>query len=327
MWLPALAAVAVLAAAGCGGDDDGSASSDRGGDSSRLVDAASQSSASDFPATRGRTLENVANGVDAGPAVGLGTSVLVPGRQRLAFGMIGADRKFIYGKSAIYVAETPDSKARGPYPAPADPIVPEPPFTSRGTAADTAGIKAIYAAMVPFPKPGRYAVLAVTKVGSRLLGAPTQITVRRSSPIPDVGQEPPRVDTDTLASAAGDVASIDTRVPPSDMHGDSFKDVLGERPVALLFSTPLLCQSRVCGPVTDIALQLESEFGDRMTFIHQEVFVDNEVRKGFRAPLRAFHLQTEPWLFTLDKDGHVAARLEGSFGVNAFREAVEAALR
>jgi outer membrane translocation and assembly module TamA len=36
---------------------------------------------------------------------------------------------------------------------------------------------------------------------------------------------------------------------------------------------------------------------------------------------------TEPWLFTFSADGRVAARLEGSFGNNAFREAVEAALR
>ena len=41
------------------------------------------------------------------------------------------------------------------------------------------------------------------------------------------------------------------------MHAVSFKDVLGKRPIALLFSTPQLCISKVCGPVTDIAVQLE----------------------------------------------------------------------
>ena len=38
------------------------------------------------------------------------------------------------------------------------------------------------------------------------------------------------------------------------------------------------------------------------------------------------HLQTEPWLLTLDRQGR-AARMEGSSGVNAFRDTVEAALR
>jgi hypothetical protein len=310
--------------AACGGGNDPGEFKSAGAD--RRVTAASKVSAADFPATGGRTLQAIADTVEAGPQVGLATSVLLPREERLVFGMIGKDRGFLYGKSALYVATTPNAKARGPYPAPADSIVPKPAFISRGTAADTAGIKAIYAARVPFPKAGEYAVLAVTKVGSRLHGAATRVTVRASSPIPDVGGQPPDVDTDTLASAGGDIASIDTRIPPDDMHKENIGDVLGRRPVALLFSTPQLCQSRVCGPVTDIALQLEGEYGDRMTFIHQEVYVDNEVAKGLRPQLRAFRLETEPWLFTFDEQGRVAARLEGSFGVNAFREAVEAAL-
>jgi hypothetical protein len=64
-----------------------------------------------------------------------------------------------------------------------------------------------------------------------------------------------------------------------------------------------------------------------MTFIHQEVYEDNKVDGGLRAPLRAFDLQTEPWLFTVDKDGRIAGRLEGSFGIIAFEQAVNAALR
>src|SRR5204863_6900380 len=133
---------------------------------------------------------------------------------------------------------------------------------------------------------------------------------------------------DTVAGAGGDVKSIDTRVPPApELHKVSFRDVLGRRPVALLFATPQLCQSRVCGPVVDIALQLRDEFGDRMAFIHQEVYRGNQVGNGLRPQLRAFHLQTEPWLFAIDRSGRVAARLEGSFGVDEFREAIEAALR
>jgi hypothetical protein len=315
----ALAVGVTLSVTSCGGGhSNGSTGADN---AQRQVTAASKVAAADFPATGGRTLQAIADTVEPGAQVGLATSVLLPRQERLAFGMIGKDRAFLYGKSALYLAETPNAKARGPYPAPADSIVPKPAFISRQTAADTAGIKAIYAAQVPFSKAGEYAVLAVTKVGRRLVGAATQVTVRASSPIPDVGDRPPSVDTDTLASAGGDIASIDTRVPPDDMHGDNFRDVVGQRPVALLFATPQLCQSRVCGPVTDLELQLKAEYGDRMTFIHQEVYVDNDLKKGLRPPMQAFHLETEPWLFTVDKNGRVAARLEGSFGVNAFHRA------
>ena len=36
----------------------------------------------------------------------------------------------------------------------------------------------------------------------------------------------------------GDIASIDTRLPPSSMHEADFADVLGKKPVVLLFATP-----------------------------------------------------------------------------------------
>jgi hypothetical protein len=64
-----------------------------------------------------------------------------------------------------------------------------------------------------------------------------------------------------------------------------------------------------------------------MTFIHSEVYVDNDPNKGYRPQLLAFHLKTEPWLFTFDRHGRVAARIEGAFGINAFRRAIEAPLR
>src|SRR5207237_1736673 len=129
---------------------------------------------------------------------------------------------------------------------------------------------------------------------------------------------PPPTATDAPATGNGDTPLLTTRVPPDDMHKVSFKDVLGRKPVALLFSTPQLCISRVCGPVTDIAVQLEHQFGKRIDFIHEEVYVNNQPKSGLRPQLKAFHLQTEPWLFTVNRQGKIAARLEVSFGVNAF---------
>ena len=159
--------------------------------------------------------------------------------------------------------------------------------------------------------------------------APASVRVleRAEDEIPEVGEAAPRVQTDTLASAKGDEAAIDTRLPPApDLHRESFADVVGSKPVALLFATPQLCQSRVCGPVTDIALQLQASYGDRMTFIHQEVYVDNDPDKGLRQPLKQFNLRTEPWLFVVGRDGKVTARLEGSFGLKAFEQAINTAL-
>ena len=180
------------------------------------------------------------------------------------------------------------------------------------------------------PKTGIYNVLAVSDVGGRKIAAPMAIQVMAMSQekIPDVGQKAPKVDTDTLGSVKGNKSLLDTRIPPApELAKTSFAKVVGKKPVALLFSTPQLCQSRVCGPVTDEMLELSQKYGDKMDFIHQEVYVDNNPSKGVRPPLQRFGLPSEPWLFTVKKDGTIAARLEGSIGIRAFEGAIKAALK
>ena len=119
------------------------------------------------------------------------------------------------------------------------------------------------------------------------------------------------------------MASIDTRLPPSSMHDVDFADVLGKKPVMLIFATPQLCQSRVCGPVVDLAEQVKANADNSdVAFIHMEVFRDNRIDKGVRPQMAAFHLQTEPWLFTFNKSGKVAARIEGAFSERELNEAI-----
>jgi hypothetical protein len=325
-----LAAAALLA--GCGGSDtakDPTGQVPAEGGLRAKVRAAQAVTAADFPAAAGRTLQQVADASGAaGPELGLAGSVFTVGRNRVAFGVIDDRSGFVYGKTALYVAPAPDQPAQGPFPAPADVLVTLGRYRSKQAATEQDPFAAVYAAQVPFKRPGAYSILAVTETGDGRVAAPGQLKViaPRMDRIPAVGERPPKVETDTLASARGDVASIDTRVPPSDMHAKSFADVVGRKPVALLFATPQLCQSRVCGPVVDVALQLKARYGDRIEFIHQEVYEDNDPQKGLREPLRRFNLATEPWLFVVGRDGRITARLEGSFGLAAFERALKTAL-
>ena len=318
-----LAAAAALLA-GCGGDERAGSAPDDLSPAEEGLRQARDVTKDDFPAPKGRTLQEMADIADPGAEAALAVSEFVPGTNRLSFGMISEDRRFVYGKTAVYLGRNANSPATGPYPAPADSLLVDPAFRSATEPGED--IEAIYSATVPFKRPGKYEALVVTKSGGKLIGAPTVFKVKRKSKIPAVGERPPAVATDTLTSAAGNIEAIDTRVPNDDMHATSFKDVVGKKPVALLFATPALCQSRVCGPVVDIAEQLQSQYGDRMEFIHQEVYVENEPGKGLRPPVKAFNLESEPWLFVIDQDGRVAARLEGSFGVEEFGRAVEAGL-
>ncbi len=226
----------------------------------------------------------------------------------------------------MYISTTPGAPAKGPFLAPADPMSVAPQYRSKQNSGP-GGIKAIYASELPIPHPGTYTVLSLTRGPHGLIGAPGEIAVASSSPIPDVGQKPPAIATDTVSTVHGDLALLTTRQPAEQMHAVSLPQVLGKRPVALLFSTPQFCVSRVCGPVTDVAVELQHEFGHRIAFIHEEVYADNQPSKGLRRQLQAFHLRTEPWLFVINRRGVIVARLEGAFGTTELAEALKQALR
>ena len=93
-----------------------------------------------------------------------------------------------------------------------------------------------------------------------------------------------------------------------------------------MFATPQFCQSRVCGPVVDVAEQAKQEYGDEAAFIHMEIYNDNDPSKGVRPQVRAFNLPSEPWLFAINREGVVSSAIEGAFGLELLTEAVKKAV-
>jgi hypothetical protein len=335
MPLPRALIVAALVAALAGCGDGGGDSEDPVGQVPESVQdkvrAAAAVDPSAFPAPAGRGLEEIASEFEAdGPQAATATSLFRVGRNRLAFGLLDENLRFAYGKTVVYVAPRGGGDVIGPVAAPADVLLTQARYRSRQAATDKDPFAAIYAAELDLRKPGVWNAVVVSDLGAGrriAAGLTFEVKSKRADEVPDVGEKAPRVATDTLASVKGDDALLDTRVPPApELHRTSFAEVAGRKPAVLLFATPALCQSRVCGPVVDEALQLQARYGDRVEFIHQEVYVDNRVDKGLRAPLRRFALETEPWLFTVRADGTIAARLEGSFGLAAFEDAIKAAL-
>ena len=105
------------------------------------------------------------------------------------------------------------------------------------------------------------------------------------------------------------------------MHEDLAK-VLGRKPVVLVFATPQFCQSRICGPVVDEEEQVKQRYGDRVAFIHMEIYNQNNPAKGVRPQVTAFRLPSEPWTFVIDRHGIVRARFEGALSVAEMEAAV-----
>jgi hypothetical protein len=308
-------AAGAIVLAGCGGgsDDEGLASQP----------APDQSS---FPAASGRTLEQVLNEASAeGPVISPAGQVFHEGENRYAFGVfdVGGDQ-IPDADVALYVAKGAKGKAKGPYPARVESLETEPEFESETTADDPDSARTVYVADVPLDADGEWRIGALVRSGDTLQAslAPSAV-VGKFSDIPQVGDKAPRVHTPTVDDVGGNLAKIDTRQPPDTMHEDDLADVLGRDPVVLVFATPALCKSRVCGPTADVAEQVKSEYGDEASFIHQEIYNGNQIEMGLRPQVRAYNLPTEPWVFVIDENGRITESIEGAASPEALEKAVQ----
>jgi len=320
LFVVLLACLGVLVA-GCGSGDDESQPA-----------APAPAKPEDFPKPAGKSLANLSAQLrEGGPVLAPSVSQLVQGKNRFGFGLFDRERAQIAdAQVVVYVAPVGGGPAKGPYPARYQSLAVKPQYVSRNVATDPDAAKSVYVAQVPFSKPGKYEVLGIARLDDRLVaatpaGPPLTVVKRSDDAIPEPGDRPPTIHTPTEADAGGDIASIDTRIPPDSMHDVDFADVVGKKPVVLILATPQLCQSRVCGPVVDIAEQVKAEHDWDADFIHMEVYRDNSIDKGLRPQLIAWNLQTEPWLFTIDRHGKVAARMEGAFSARELEAAIKKA--
>jgi hypothetical protein len=147
--------------------------------------------------------------------------------------------------------------------------------------------------------------------------------------IPQAGAPLPVVDTPTTSNPRG-VSPICTRSPACPLHQVNLRDALAARkPVALLVATPAYCQTAICGPVLDVLLSQQPEFGSRIQMIHVEVYADgakaaDDIAKATLAPLlQAYHLPFEPSLFLTRADGVLATRLDTIFDEVELRTALQ----
>lgn len=285
-------------------------------------------SASDFPAPGNRTIEELADTASSSEfLVTPASKVFNTGRTRYSFAVLDEQGSQVNDQQvAIYATRGPKDKVIGPFPASVESLATDPAFSAQTTSQDPGAAKAVYVTQLDLPSAGKWFLLAYinTDTGPQGGQLPT-ITAAKDDNVAAIGEPAPRVSTPIPADVGGDISKIDTRIPADSMHSSDLQDVLGKKPVILVFSTPQLCESRVCGPVVDVQAQVAEEMGDRAEFIHSEIYNDNDANKGVRPPVKAFGLPSEPWLFAIDENGIVRDRIEGPFGIEEVRRAVDMA--
>jgi hypothetical protein len=186
----------------------------------------------------------------------------------------------------------------------------------------------IYVSRLRLPEPGKYWLVAQPEGGATDVQAIGNVVVG-DSPVPDVGDPAPASDTPTIASAGGNLSKLTTETPPDEaLLRHSVADSLRAKvPFVVTFSTPKFCSSRVCGPVVDVVEEVAERYeGQRVRFIHVEVFEDNDPAKGFNTWMQEWKLLTEPWTFLVGADGRIVDRFEGPVSVLELEAAIDPVL-
>jgi hypothetical protein len=331
---------------GCGGSDSSTSSS-----AAATSRPAPPKSA--FPATEGRTLGDILKASEGHSELVVSPAALVfhKGENRYPMGVFHPDRTQVSDvEVALYVARVPKSSGKGsaasatenekgaqaqaetraleepalgPYPAALESLETKPAFRAKTTSSDPDAATAVYTTKIDFPSDGEWRIAALIKQGGETTATLLpSATVGEYEDIPQVGQKAPLIHTQTQADVGGDLSKITTRIPPDTQNRVDYADVLAKEPIVLLFATPQFCQSRVCGPVVDVAEQVKQAYGDQVAFIHEEIYKDNDPSKGVRPQVKAFHLPSEPWLFAIDRHGVIEAEVEGAFGVDELTRVV-----
>jgi len=318
--LLSLLAVVAVALSACGGSDDGG--------TAPAPLQPSSAPTNDFPSAKGKTLKQLTAGLPMGAILNVSSfSGQRVGRNRLGFVIVDrANKQIDVSEVAVYTAKPDGTDLRGPFAARKESLDVDTRYRSRQTAADLASGDTFYVADAVYGSRGPHVAIGLVRLDGRLVVADplSQLTIGAKNGPPDVGDRAIRIHTQTGAEVGGDLTKLSTRVPPPrEMLDTDFADVVGKKPVVLLFATPALCKSRTCGPVVDIAEQVRGQSGKGVTFIQQEIYQDNDPGKPYRSQVLDWRLPTEPWAFVIDRRGRVAARFEGVFSVGELARAVE----
>jgi hypothetical protein len=250
----------------------------------------------------------------------------VPGPNRFVFSFLDPERNVPAG--------SPDRKASVAFVGPGE--------TQPGPATEATFVWAIegergdYVANVELGPPGDYKAVFITEAPDspqEAIGVDFQVS--DSSPTIAVGAKAPATDNPTIESA-GSVDKISTdQTPDPSFYEQTVADALAKHePFVLVFATPAFCKSAQCGPTLDRIDAVAKASPKDVTFINVEPY-QLQYTEGRLQPVldandqlqpvdavNTWGILSEPWVFTVDKDGVVRGSFEGVVGEDELKTAI-----
>jgi hypothetical protein len=243
-------------------------------------------------------------------------ALLTPDNSWLSFGQVGLRFSYL-GDGA---SGPPAPAAHAPVTATFLAIPGTPEGTGRRpTLTLPADGRGVYAAEpITFDTAGYWTASASGTLGDgSSFTADAAFRVLDHSEIVTVGSPAPRSENAVIGDPGVPDSAIDSRavggqpIPDPELHRTTIAAAIARgHPALVVFSTPVYCVSRFCGPVTDMIGELAATYADRAEFIHVEIYRDFEA--GTINQTAADWLLTdsgelrEPWTFLIGADGRIA---------------------
>jgi hypothetical protein len=233
-------------------------------------------------------------------------SDLPVGRNRFTFGLSTSDNRLVQGGNPkVWFAPDQSSKPLGPFEARFLQMNAYDQLKDKSPRSELTGY---YVSDVNLPKAGNWLAVAVIDANGQRAAGQGAIPVS-DKVVAAVGTKAISGRT-PVATKPADIAKICTREPPCPLHYISLDEAMKSgKPTVITFATPLLCTSRMCGPVVDEQMLAFQKIGkDKANFIHLEIYPQRDMNKP--APLFVkWGFQSEPWLIVIDRSGVIRARL------------------
>jgi hypothetical protein len=190
-----------------------------------------------------------------------------------------------------------------------------PPATIIGPPTSGQGVYA--AEPVRFDRSGFWQVEVTADVSGRTYSGESAFQVLDAPRVPAVGDKAIAsdnfvLDSNVPAQAIDSRASSPADIPDAPLHELTIAQALQQhKPLVIVFSTPVYCISRFCGPITDMIADLQKQFGDQANFIHVEIWQDFQKHQPGPTALQWLYRGgdlREPWVFLVDRSGTIVGR-------------------
>lgn len=249
--------------------------------------------------------------------------------QRVDLGLVMPDNSFVsFGTVDVSFSLVGDAARASEQPGPTATAVFVPTYgtpdrLSRPVVTQPNQGRGVYEATgVEFDTPGVW----VAEVTADIQGlgpqtAQASFAVQEHPTLPAPGDRAQPTENLTVDSKGVPLAAIDSRaastgtIPDPELHRWTIARAIAEgRPALVVFATPRFCQTRFCGPVTDMVEDLSRRYDDRAVFIHVEIWNDfenqvlNQAAVDWLWPQMPNGELTEPWLFLIGADGTIVDR-------------------